>query len=113
VRALLEGLRAARAEPPRVEGIAARLGIPPTVIDQLRTGGVLRQIAPGIDYPADVWSALRVRVQEMSGAMSVGRVRDELRTSRRHAEAIINAMADAPRGPRSDARRPRPPRSRR
>lgn len=113
VRALLEGLRAARAEPPRVEGIAARLGIPPTVIDQLRTGGVLRQIAPGIDYPADVWSALRVRVQEMSGAMSVGRVRDELRTSRRHAEAIISAMADAPRGPRSDARRPRPARGRR
>ena len=59
---LLDGLRAAGAAPPRVDGIAARLVIPPTVIDQLRAGGVLRQIAPGIDYPADVWSALRDRV---------------------------------------------------
>jgi len=45
---LLEGLRAAGAEPPRVDALAGRLGITPTVIDQLRAGGVLRQIAPGI-----------------------------------------------------------------
>jgi len=107
VRTLLDGLRAARAEPPRVDGIAARLGIPPTVIDQLRTGGVLRQIAPGIDYPADVWSALRARVEEMSGPMSVGRLRDELRTSRRHAEAILAAIGDRPRAARPSRPKPR------
>ena len=90
---LLEGLRSARAEPPRVDGLAGRLGIPPTVIDQLRAGGVLRQIAPGIDYPADVWSALLARIAGMSGSLSVARVRDELHTSRRHAEAILGAAA--------------------
>ena len=94
---LLEGLRSARAEPPRVEGLAARLGIPPAVIDQLRAGGVLRHIAPGIDYPVDVWSSLMARVTAMSGSLSVARVRDELRTSRRHAEAILAAASDLPR----------------
>ncbi|MEO6294697.1 MAG: hypothetical protein ABIP01_02835 [Candidatus Limnocylindria bacterium] len=99
VQTLLSGLRAARAEPPRVEGIAARLGIPPNVIDQLRAAGTLRQIAPGIDYPADVWSALHERVAQMSGPIHVGRLRDELRTSRRHAEAILAAVVARP-GPR-------------
>jgi hypothetical protein len=98
---LLEGLRAAGAAPPRVEGIAARLGIPPTVIDQLRAAGVLRQIAPGIDYPADVWSALRARVEDQPGQPSIGRLRDELHTSRRHAEAILAALGERPPVPRS------------
>jgi len=91
VAALLAGLRAAGAAPPRVDGISARLGIPPTVIDQLRTSGQLRQIAPGIDYPADVWAALRARVDGMPGTISIARLRDELHTSRRHAEAIVAA----------------------
>jgi hypothetical protein len=85
VRRLLEGLRSAGAEPPRVDGLAARLGIPPATIDQLRSAGVLRHIGPGIDYPSDVWSALHARVTSMRGERSVARVRDELRTSRRHA----------------------------
>ena len=87
----MEGLRSAGAEPPRVDGLAARLGIPPAVLDQLRAGGQLRQIAPGIDYPADVWSSLQARVEGMRGPMSVARLRDELHTSRRHAEAILHA----------------------
>ncbi|HEX5040442.1 MAG TPA: hypothetical protein VFW95_09930 [Candidatus Limnocylindria bacterium] len=97
VERLLEGLRAAGAAPPRVDGLAARLGIPPTVLDQLRVGGILRQIGPGIDYPADVWSALIERVEGMRGQLSIGRVRDELHTSRRHAEAIIGALDRAGR----------------
>jgi hypothetical protein len=96
VERLMEGLRSAGAEPPRVEGLAARLGIPPAVIDQLRAGGMLRQVAPGIDYPADVWSALQARVEGMRGPLSVARVRDELHTSRRHAEAILAAAAARP-----------------
>ncbi|MGH2382141.1 MAG: hypothetical protein ACRDG7_13105 [Candidatus Limnocylindria bacterium] len=95
VAALLAGLRAAGAAPPRVDGISARLGIPPTVIDQLRTSGQLRQIAPGIDYPADVWAALRARVDGMPGTISIARLRDELHTSRRHAEAIVAASQTA------------------
>lgn len=110
VRRLLEGLRSAGAEPPRVDGIAARLGIPPPVIDQLRKGGLLRQIAPGIDYPADVWSGLRARVDAMRGERSVGRLRDELRTSRRHAEAILAAMTDDRPARRRPATRRRPSR---
>ena len=94
---LLEGLRSAGAEPPRIDGLAGRLGIPPTVIDQLRAGGVLRQVAPGIDYPADVWSSLQARLAGMSGSISVARVRDELHTSRRHAEAILAAVGERSR----------------
>jgi len=98
VERLLEGLRSAGAEPPRIEGIAARLGIPPNVLAQLRTAGILRSIGPGIDYPADVWSSLTARVQSMRGPMSVARLRDELRTSRRHAEAILAALERSRRG---------------
>jgi len=97
VTTLMDGLRAFGAEPPRIEGIASRLGITPTVIDQLRQAGTLRQIAPGIDYPAEVWAALRLRVEEMRGPMTVARVRDELRTSRRHAEAILAAIGERDR----------------
>jgi len=102
---LMDGLRATGADPPRVDGLAARLGIPPTVIDQLRAGGMLRQIAPGVDYPADVWSALQARLSAMHGSLSVARVRDELHTSRRHAEAILAAIGSRTR---PTARRPRP-----
>lgn len=107
VRRLMEGLRSAGAAPPRVDALAGRLGIPPAVVEQLRAGGMLRQVAPGIDYPADVWSALHARVESMRGERSVARVRDELRTSRRHAEAILAAVADASPGRRT------PPRGRR
>jgi hypothetical protein len=103
---LLEGLRAAGAEPPRVDGLAGRLGITPTLIDQLRAGGVLRQIAPGIDYPADVWSALQARLAGMGPSLSIARVRDELHTSRRHAEAILAAIGATPRPSRAPRRRP-------
>jgi len=100
VERLLDGLRSAGAAPPRVDGLAARLGITAPVLDQLRAGGVLRQIGPGIDYPADVWSALAARMEAMRGPLSVGRVRDELHTSRRHAEAILAAFARDRRGVR-------------
>jgi len=113
VEVLLEGLRAAGAAPPRVEGVAGRLGIPPTVLDQLRAAGTLRRIAPGIDYPADVWAVLRSRLEDAPGTITVGRVRDELRTTRRHAEAILAALGDRParRAPRP--RRPSVTRRRR
>jgi len=112
VATLLGGLRSFGAEPPRIEGIAARLGIPPTVVDQLRAAGQLRQIAPGIDYPSEVWSTLRARVEGMAGAVNVARVRDELHTSRRHAEAILAAIGERER-PRRPRFRPRSQRDRR
>jgi hypothetical protein len=91
VEQLMAGLRATGAEPPRVDGIAARLGIPPGVITQLRAVGELVQVGEGIDYPRGVANALRMRLDEMArhGPLTVARVRDELRTSRRHAEALL------------------------
>lgn len=89
---LLDGLREAGAEPPRVDGPAARLGITPAVLDQLRRSGELVAIGPGIDYPADAWASLAARVDRLAerGPLNVARLRDDLRTSRRHAEAILD-----------------------
>jgi len=91
VERLLAGMREAGPAPPRVDGPAARLGIPPTVLAQLRAAGELVAIAPGIDYPREVWEELRARLEAISthGSLAVGPVRDRLRTSRRHAEAIL------------------------
>ena len=88
---LLEGLREAGAEPPRVDGLAARLGIPPAVLAQLRRSGELVAIGPGIDYPRDAWTSIGASVDRLTerGPLTVARLRDELRTSRRHAEAIL------------------------
>ncbi|HET9878871.1 MAG TPA: hypothetical protein VFQ81_06165 [Candidatus Limnocylindria bacterium] len=88
---LFDGLREAGASPPRVDGIAARLGIPPAVLDQLRAAGELVNVGEGIDYPRDRYQELRARLDLIGrgGRLSTGRVRDDLRTSRRHAEALI------------------------
>jgi hypothetical protein len=91
VETLLAGLRAAGAAPPRIDGIAARLGIPLGVLAQLRTAGELVSVAPGIDYPRDVWEELRARIDALAGRgrLTVGPLRDHLHASRRHAEALL------------------------
>ena len=88
---LLAGMREAGIETPRIDGSASRLGIPTSVLSQLRAAGELVEIAPGIDYPHDVWVGLRARVDAVAehGPLTFRRVRDQLRTSRRHAEAIV------------------------
>ena len=88
---MMEQLRTGGAVPPRVDGIAARLGIPPGAIAQLRAAGELVQLAAGIDYPRAVAEKLLARLDELArvGPLSVTRVRDELGTSRRHAEALV------------------------
>ena len=88
---LLSGLRDAGAETPRVEGVAARLGIPTGVVTQLRGAGELVQVGEGIDYPRDVLNGLLSRMAEIAtgGPLTITRVRDVLRTSRRHAEALL------------------------
>ena len=88
---LMAGLREAGAEPPRVEGVAARMGIPIGVIAQLRSAGELVQVADGIDYPRAVANELRAHLVELArdGPLTVSRVRDSLGTSRRHAEALL------------------------
>lgn len=88
---LLGGLREAGAAPPPIDGLAARLGIPPGVVAQLRAAGEVVSLAPGIDYPRASWLEINVRLDWLarSGHLSVGRVRDDLRATRRHAEAIL------------------------
>jgi hypothetical protein len=99
VERLLVGMRSAGAEPPRVDALAARLGIPPSVIEQLRAAGELVALAPGIDYPRDVHESLTQRLDRMAarGPLDVARVRDELRASRRYAEALLRARPHRPR----------------
>jgi hypothetical protein len=89
---LMDGLRAAGAEPPRVEAPASRLGIPPAVIDQLRSSGMLVSLAPGIDYPREVLEALLERIGGLStrGPLTTGRVAVALHTSRRYADALLD-----------------------
>jgi hypothetical protein len=91
VERLMAGLRDAGAQPPRVEGIAARLGIPPGVVAQLRGSGALVSMGEGIDYPREVAVELRAGLDEMArrGPLTVSRVREALGTSRRHAEALL------------------------
>ena len=110
---LVEGLRAAGVSPPRVEGVAARLGIPAAVVAQLRSTGELVEVAAGIDYPREIWESLRERVDRLaaSGPLTVARARDQLRTSRRHAEAILarwRAERQRLRSQRRGGRVPRP-----
>jgi hypothetical protein len=91
VERLLAGLREVGSDPPRVGAVAARLGIPSDVVDQLRAAGELVDIGEGIDLPPDVLASLMGRIDEMArhGPLGVARVRDELRTSRRPAEALL------------------------
>jgi hypothetical protein len=91
VETLLAGMRAAGAAPPPIDGIAARLGIPVSVLAQLRAAGELVSVAPGIDYPRDVWEGLRARIDALAtrDRLTVGPLRDQLRASRRHAEALL------------------------
>ncbi len=96
---LLAGLASAGSAPPPVAGIASRLGIPSVVVDQLRASGELVSLEAGIDYPRSTWAELEVRLARMAarGPLSVRRVRDELRATRRHAEAILRRHRGARR----------------
>ena len=91
VERLLAGLRETGAQPPRVEAVASRLGVPAPIIDQLRAAGELVTVGEGIDYPHDVLDELLARMAELGahGQLSLPRVRDGLRTSRRHAQALM------------------------
>jgi hypothetical protein len=88
---LLGTLVAAGPMPPAAEAVARRLGIPPSLVDQLRSAGDLVPVAPRIDYPRPAWVDISRRLDRLAsqGAVSVRGVRDELATTRRHAEAIL------------------------
>jgi hypothetical protein len=88
---LLAELGSAGAAPPSVDGVAARLGIPGPLVVQLRASGRLIEVGPRIDYTREAWAAISHRLDALArkAQLSVQAVRDELGTSRRHAEAIL------------------------
>jgi hypothetical protein len=88
---LLSTLTAVGAKPPPTEAVAARLGIPAALLDQLRASGELVSLAPRIDVTREAWGAIAARLDRLAanGPLSVGAVRDDLETARRFAEAIL------------------------
>ena len=92
VARLLAAMREAGTTPPSVENVAARLGIPAALVDQLRAAGDLVSIGPRIDYPQEAWVDISERLDRLAVTthLSVRVVRDELGTTRRHAEAILH-----------------------
>lgn len=88
---LLGTLTAAGAKPPPAEAVAARLGIPDQLVDQLRAAGDLVRIAPRIDVTRESWATIAGRLDRLAegGDVTVSAVRDELATTRRIAEAIL------------------------
>lgn len=92
---LLATLREGGATPPPAEGVAARLGIPAALLDQLRAAGDLVAVGPRIDYPRATWAMIDAQLDRLAAEapLSVRTVRDALRTTRRHAEAIARRHA--------------------
>jgi len=88
---LLTTLTAAGAAPPPAERVAARLGIPAALVDQLRAAGELVSVGPRIDLTRASWDRFSARLDRLaaSGPPSVALVRDDLDTARRFAERIL------------------------
>lgn len=88
---LLRTLTAAGAKPPPTEALAARLGIPAALLDQLRASGELVSLGPRIDLTRESWATILGRLEGLAaaGPVSVTIVRDDLDTARRFAERIL------------------------
>jgi hypothetical protein len=91
VHQLLATLGASGATPPPAESVAARLGVPPALVEQLRAVGDLVPVGPRIDYPRSSWATISAQLDRLAveAPLSVRGVRDALGTTRRHAEAIM------------------------
>jgi len=88
---LLRTLDQGGVTPPPAEQLATGLGIPAALLGQLRASGELVAVAPGIDYPRRMWVEISERIDRLGAddGLSVRRIRDELQSTRRHAEAIL------------------------
>ncbi|HSD80623.1 MAG TPA: SelB C-terminal domain-containing protein, partial [Solirubrobacteraceae bacterium] len=89
--ALAERLRAAGHEPPA----AAELGDAAEHLPALRDAGVAVRIGRDRHAHADALAAVRARVVaiiEAEGAITLARLRDDLGTSRRHAQALLEHL---------------------
>jgi selenocysteine-specific elongation factor len=87
-RALAERLRAARHEPPA----AAALGPDAEHLPALRAAGAAVRVGRDLHYHPEALAAVRERVRalcERDGAVTIAALRDDLGTSRRFAQALI------------------------
>jgi hypothetical protein len=91
VAALLATLTAAGATPVSADGVAARLGIPPPLLDQLRAAGEVIGLGPRIDLTRESWARISGRLDQLAGrgGPTVAGIRDDLETARRFAEAFL------------------------
>ncbi|HET7083021.1 MAG TPA: hypothetical protein VFJ00_04860 [Candidatus Limnocylindria bacterium] len=88
---LLRTLTAAAAKPPPTDAVAARLGIPAALLDQLRATGELVSLGPRMDLTRESWATILARLERLAaaGPLSVVIVRDDLDSARRFAERIL------------------------
>ncbi len=96
VAELLAALRDAGPTPPSADAVARRLGIPATLVDQVRAAGELVSVGPRIDYAPATLAEMAAQLDRLAagGPLSVRAVRDLLGTTRRHAEAILRWWVD-------------------
>lgn len=99
VEQLIGALDEGGTVPPSAEIVAARLGIPAPLVEQLRAAGDLVSVGPRIDYPRRTWAEISEQLDRLAadGPLSVRLVRDRLGTTRRHAEAILRHRLGAER----------------
>jgi selenocysteine-specific elongation factor len=93
---LVELLAADFLEPRRVEAIAAELGTTGEqardLLEHVMLGGRIERVKPGIYYHAAALAQARqivVSICERDGSVSIASLRDELRTSRKYAQALL------------------------
>lgn len=95
--ALVDVLRQESPTPPRAEAVARRLGLPEPALEHLRATGELVSVAPGIDYPSDVYAGLLGVARGLAddGTLTVAALRAAIGGTRRYASAIIAALTTA------------------
>jgi selenocysteine-specific elongation factor len=99
---VLAALRA-DADAPRgrqalAEGLGLKRGIVERALEQLVAAGLVVRIKPDIHYPAEKLDELRERITRLAapqGEITLGQLRDLLKTSRKYAQALLEHLDGA------------------
>ncbi len=98
VRALA-ALKGDGAEPRSVQALADELGIDRAtavmLLDALAADGRLRRLTPDVYFDPEVLATLERRAVQLAterGSISLAELRDELRTSRKYAQALVEHL---------------------
>jgi selenocysteine-specific elongation factor len=108
VESLLDALLADGLEPRGVDALAATVGMTGDeargLLEELALEGRVAAVKPGIYYHPDGLAEARRRVVSLcrrDGSVTIARLRDELRTSRKYTQALLEYL-DAQRVTRRD-----------